>query len=329
MMSFLKKHIKWFCDAIRENNIESLSAHAALFIIISFIPFIAILLLILQKVNISSTIIINWLLTVFPQSVADYINEILRSSVISTTGIISVSVITFIWIASSGMRVIIRGLNKIYNVKESRNFILLRLIAMVYIVAFAVAIALTAVLLVFGSTLYAYILENTNQIIVVILSKFKSLFGFILLSILFFIMFITVSKKKIKPLYNLAGAVISAAGWVIFSYFFSIFVDNFSNYPQIYGSLATIVIVAYWLYTCMIILFIGAEISMWLQYSGIKKDIKELLSGEDSKKETRRLKLDKNPPELSLPLGGLERKAKTKDSLTIETKPEEINDSGK
>ena len=72
---------------------------------------------------------------------------------------------------------------------------------------------------------------------------------------------------------------------VLFSFFFSVFVENFANYATIYGSLAALVILMVWLYACMFILLIGGEIAMWLQHSGINRDVSDL------KTERRRRKL--------------------------------------
>ena len=75
--------------------------------------------------------------------------------------------------------------------------------------------------------------------------------------------------------HNLAGAAFSAAGWVLFSFFFSIFVERFSDF-SLYGSLATLVILMFWLFSCMYIMFLGAEVSMWLETSSIGMDVKNL-----------------------------------------------------
>ena len=62
----------------------------------------------------------------------------------------------------------------------------------------------------------------------------------------------------------------------MFSFFFSVFVENFSNYATLYGSLAAIVILMMWLYFCMFILLIGGQVAMWLQNSSILCDLHTL-----------------------------------------------------
>ena len=84
-----------------------------------------------------------------------------------------------------------------------------------------------------------------------------------------------------------SGAAFGAGGWVLFSYFFSLFVENFSNF-SIYGSLATLVILMFWLFFCMYILFLGGEVSMWLATSGLAQDVLTLLRPKPKKYKMKR-----------------------------------------
>ena len=59
----------------------------------------------------------------------------------------------------------------------------------------------------------------------------------------------------------LPGALISTVGWIGCSYGFSIYFNDFGNYSYMYGSLAAIALSFLWLYICMCILFMGAELN--------------------------------------------------------------------
>ena len=52
----------------------------------------------------------------------------------------------------------------------------------------------------------------------------------------------------------------------------------------------------FWLFSCMYILFLGAEVSMWLEHSGIAADLKNL---EKKRRKRRRHKPDRKPPPTS------------------------------
>ena len=103
-----------------------------------------------------------------------------------------------------------------------------------------------------------------------------SMMGEVLMLLFFWLMFIAIPRRQVSWKNAFWGAAFAAAGWVLFSTFFSIFVENFSNYATIYGSLAAIVILMMWLFICMYILLIGGELAVWLQTSSIKSDMRRV-----------------------------------------------------
>ena len=81
--------------------------------------------------------------------------------------------------------------------------------------------------------------------------------------VLFFEMvYIAVPDRKSGIIEELPGALISAVGWIGFSYLYSFYIDNFSNYANIYGSLTAVVLMMLWLYFCMYIMLFGAEVNV-------------------------------------------------------------------
>ena len=60
---------------------------------------------------------------------------------------------------------------------------------------------------------------------------------------------------------SIPGAMFSALGWLVFSYVFSLYIDNFANMTYMYGSLTAFIILMLWVYFCIYIFFIGAEIN--------------------------------------------------------------------
>lgn len=263
-------------NRIARDRLDSTAAHSSFFLIISFLPFVALLLTLMQRIHFSSGMtIIEALIDMFPESVAGYVQEMFPNA-LDSGGMLSVAIIMALWSSSMGMVAIIKGLDQIYEVKETRNFILLRVMAIIYVLLLAIVILVTAALLVFGSTIYNYLLRHSSPFFANLLINFKSVVGFVLLFLFFTLMYTFLPRRKVKFVHNLAGAAFGAGGWVLFSFFFSLFVENFSNF-SIYGGLATLVILMYWLFFCMYITFLGAEVSMWLETSGIDDDLKNAI----------------------------------------------------
>ncbi len=290
MPKLLKKHAKWFMDRVTRDRLDSTAAHSSFFLIFSFLPFIAFLLTLMQRIHFSSGVtMIEAVIGLFPESVAAYVQELFPSA-LESSSVLPVALITAVWSSSMGMVAVIKGLDQIYEVEETRNYIALRLMALLYVVLLAIVILITAALLVFGSTIYKYLLEHSPPFFATLLMNFKSLVGFVLLMILFTLMYTFLPRRRIKFVHNLAGAAFGAVGWVLFSFFFSLFVENFSNF-SIYGGLATLVILMYWLFFCMYIMFLGAEVSMWLETGGIQNDLKN--RAKKRKKQKAREKREK------------------------------------
>ena len=64
--------------------------------------------------------------------------------------------------------------------------------------------------------------------------------------------------------HHVPGAILSAAGWMIFSYAFSVYIDEYSGFSNTYGSLTTVILMMLWLYFGMYITLIGAEFNQLL-----------------------------------------------------------------
>lgn len=269
MIKSIINSLKLIITKIKDDNISAFSAQAALFIIVSFFPFTMLLLSLLQYTPLTR----STLMTIFNQAlptginsmVISIIDEIYRSSLSAT--LISVTAITTLWSAGKGFIAIIRGLNSVYEIKESRNYFFLRITATIYTLVFAIMIIGTIVLFVFGNQLYLWITNRFTVLkdLALLIISLRTLVGLIVLIVFFLIIYTVIPNRKSKILNQLPGAIVSAAGWMGFSYAFSFYIDNFSNYSSMYGSLTAIVLFILWLYFCMYILFIGAEINIALE----------------------------------------------------------------
>ena len=283
-MRLVKKHFQWFCKRVARDRIDSSAAHSSFYLIISFLPFLALLLTLMQRVHLADGIsAIETVLDLAPERVSAVVRELIPGP-LDSSGLVPIAIIMAAWSSSMGMVAVIKGLDQIYEVKKRRGYVHNRLLGFVYVLLLAAVILITAALLVFGRTIYNYLLRRSSAFFARLLIDFKSLVGFALLIAFFTLLYTFLPRRRVKFIHNLAGAAFSAAGWVLFSFFFSLFVENFSNF-SIYGSLATLVILMYWLFSCMYILFLGAEVSMWLETSGVQRDLRAAWKRRRQRKE--------------------------------------------
>lgn len=259
--------IRMVCRKVTDDYVPTFSAQAAFFIFISFFPFVMFLLTLIQYLPVTESELLALIRSVLPSGINTYIASIVHDIYFQPAKtIISITAITTLWSASRGFLAVVKGLNTVYGINETRNYIRLRITSAIYTLAFAVIIVVSLGLLVFGNRLYLIISTQfplVNDLAVAIIGL-RTIFSLALYTGFFLLLYIVIPNRKTKFLNELPGAMIAATGWMLYSYLYSIYIDNFARYSAMYGSLTAIVLLMLWLYFCMYILFIGAEINVLL-----------------------------------------------------------------
>ena len=256
--------VKYFLRKISASRISAYSAQTAYFMFLSLIPHIMLLLSLLQLFGNTGEELTKTISEISPGILGEFINkyviEIISDGRLTPT---IISAVLLLWSASRGVFSIIGGLNSVYELKEMRKYLWVRFLSIFYTLAFIIIVCGVLLIIVFGDTL----IELSNSFfpnlkgLVYIISSLRFIIGFIILVLFFSIVYKSMPCRKMKFIDQIPGAVIAGAGWVSFSILFSFYVDNFSNYANVYGSLTAIIVLMLWLYTCMYIMFIGAEIN--------------------------------------------------------------------
>jgi len=260
--------IKGFTNRLKDDHISAFSAQAAFFLIMSIVPFLSLLLTLIKYLPISQGMLLDTVINVTPVPFEPLVTTILEELFAKSNGaILSVSVLVAIWSAAKGVLAIVRGLQAVYHVNESRNYFVLRFISAIYTVIFVTAIILTLLLLVFSNQIYYALKKDfpTAADFISVFIKQKFLLALCLLTLFFLVVYKLVRRSNNSFISLIPGAVIAALSWIVFSYAFSVYIDKFSDFSYTYGSLTTIVLLMLWVYFCMYLLFIGAEINSYFE----------------------------------------------------------------
>lgn len=273
------------------DNLTAYAAQAAFFIFISIFPFVMLFLNLIKYIPVFSTENIENLSLPFlsPQIESVIKGIITEANSYSSGALISITTIAILWACSKGVLGIIYGLNSIYKTTEKRSFIHLRLVAVFYTIGLIVALVIVLILMVFGNRILDLAVQSislpislTNAVRVI---RWLVTFGFLILFFMF--LYTVIPERKTKFKNELPGAVISAVGWIGFSVLYSFYIDNFGNQSKVYGSLTAIILFLLWMYICMIILFVGAEVNDIIQEHNFIVLIKEMKEEKRQKKKIR------------------------------------------
>lgn len=74
-----------------------------------------------------------------------------------------------------------------------------------------------------------------------------------------------VSKRKIDRYRTFPGALIAMIGIVGMSYVFSVFIGESAKYPLVYGSLASVILLMFWLFMSCEVIYMGAAFNITLR----------------------------------------------------------------
>lgn len=262
-------------DRFSRDEISVYAAQASLFIIIASFPFLMLILTLIQFIpSVNKSDLLAILVRLMPDMLDALVVGIVDDLYVkSPATILSITALTALWSSAKGMMSIEQGLNRIYGFTVRRNYILRRLICAGYTLIFMLACIVSLVLLVFGSTLQKLILKVLPFLAHITYSviSFRSFLSMVLLLTCFIGLYTILPWKKQNPWHQLPGAMFTTIGWLAFSYAFSLYFSHFSRFSYMYGSLTAIVLMMLWLYFCICILFMGAEINYYLEDAGPQK----------------------------------------------------------
>ena len=173
------------------------------------------------------------------------------------------SLIFSIWFPMRSTGCLMHSLRKAFGRSAPENILLGQLRTLLFTIWMIFVIGLTLALVVVGRRAL-YFLSGFLPLS----ETFISVWGYLRFIILGLVMAISLgilyqlALGQRRPLREvLPGVGSSLAAWLLLSMAFSYYVENMARYAQLYGSIATIVVVLLWLYMSGQVLILGAELS--------------------------------------------------------------------
>ncbi len=254
-------------ERIRDMQIPTHAANAGYFIVLSVFPALVLLLSLLRYTSLDTSDLLSGLQGFLPEALMNAAEKLIISMYAHTgAAMVSVSAVSALWSASRGIYGLLTGLNTIYGVREDRSYVHTRLISVLYTFLFLLVLLVTLILGVFGKSILES-LPPAKGMLGRFLTEAVDLRFFLMLLLqtaLFTAMFMVLPNRKNGFRESLPGAMLASAGWLIFTRLFSFYVEHFSNYSSIYGSVYAVALSMLWLYFCLSILFYGGALNCLL-----------------------------------------------------------------
>lgn len=259
--------IRGFLKRFNEDHVGAYAAQSAYFILLSFIPFVLLLVTLVQYTPLTQEIVTDALVGLVPTEFSSFIKGIVSEVFGKSPAFVPLSAVIALWSAGKGINSLTNGLNCIYRVEETRGYVINRLRSTLYTLIFVLAVALTLILLVFGNQIQAGIAAKFPMIAKVtsFIIGMRTFITLAMLCAVFLLIYKFVPNRRASFKSQFPGAIVSSVAWSIFSLAFSIYIDFAPGTVNMYGSLTTLVLIMLWLYFCMWIVLIGAEINSYFE----------------------------------------------------------------
>ena len=261
--------IKDVLDIIYRDRVSVYAAQASFFVITSSVPFISLLIaifgLFLPEANDLSHLSIPII-----EDVSKGISVIFSSIMLDlkdapSVSLLSISAVTTLWTASRGIAAIRQGIETVYGTDKTSGYVRHRMTSILTTLLFIVSLTVITVLLLFGDKLISLISGYISVHLTDLFELLRMPALALVMAVFFTAMYCSIAAKSSyvshKVWRHIPGGLFSSVGWLVFSYLYSLYINHFPGASKVYGSLSAVCLIMLWLYFCMMILLLGAELN--------------------------------------------------------------------
>ncbi len=260
-VAVIRQSIKGFV----EHDMTTYAAALAYHVLFSLFPFIIFLIALCSFFELSD--FFDWLRqqarAVLPQPAMEQVNRVIDELQLPQKGLLSFGVITALWLASRGIRAIMSALNAAYQTRESRPVWIRYPLSVIYTLGIAAMLLASAGLLIIGPQAMQWVAQQVGleQLFVTLWTWLRWPAALLLTSLA--IAFIYYVAPNVAHRFRLIspGSVLAVVVWLAASIGFGYYVQNFSNYSVMYGSIGAVIVLLLYLYISAAALLYGAEVN--------------------------------------------------------------------
>lgn len=287
------KTIKNIIQSVLDNDFFGMASEMGFMLCIGICPFMLFLTALFGWIGKHSFMgpIFIFMQNVVPSDALNVINTVLNEIFFYSKGGI-IAIIGFcitLFLSTNTMAIIAKGLNRAYKVKETRNFIYSRLLALVMVFVHTLVLFLSITLIVFGKVIIKFLVtyigmtQHLANIMLFVRWPIAFLTLFILAYLSYYILPDLSGNERLRRHSAFPGTIFFCISWLLGSWAFSIYINNLHTYNFVYGTIASFAIMMMWMYYTSLLILIGGEINSQL-YQKLERKY-EILAQRKTKTE--------------------------------------------
>ena len=258
-------------SGISEDRILLVAAGTTFYLLLALFPALAAFVSLYGFVSDPTTIAehVAFLGGVLPSGGLDIIKGQLQSLASQESGALSFGFLSglaiALWSANNGIKSLFEGMNVAYGETEKRGFVRLNLLSMAFTLgAMLIAIGLIVSVGVVPALLALVSLDGWTETLVRVL-RWPLLVVMVGIGMAILYRF-GPSRERAKWRWLSWGAVVATVVWLVASWGFSFYLQNFADYNATYGTLGAVIGFMMWTWISVNILLVGAELNAELEH---------------------------------------------------------------
>jgi len=256
----------FFWKGLMEGAITTRASSLAFNFFLAFFPSIIVFFTLIPYIPIEGLqeTLMELLGTVLPPSTNEITFQTLEDIINNPRGgLLSVGFILALYFSTNGINSLIEAFNASYHIREIRPLIQQRILSLGLTLLLSVMLIIAIGLIIFGTVVVNYLVNveiiTASAANLIIYGKWMVMLTMLFcgISILFHLSPALKSKWKLFS----PGSIFATIFIIITSIGFNYYIQNFSQYNKIYGSIGTLMIILLWMYFNSIILLTGFELN--------------------------------------------------------------------
>ncbi len=251
--------LELYVIGVLKGTLTTRASSIAFSFFLSLFPFLIFVLNIIPFVpidNVESTFS-SFFLSIAPSEAQDFLNSVLydiqskpRGGLLSTTFVLSM------FFMANGVNAIFGGFSESVHITLSRHFVR----QYIYALGVGVLLGILFLISIAGYLFFELLLAETFDFGFELSPWIRIVFFMVMAYLVSAILFYFGTHRGFTSFFS-TGAIVTTCLFALTSYGFGVYIDNFSSYNQLYGSIGAILILMLYIWLNAIVLLLGFELN--------------------------------------------------------------------
>ena len=243
-----------------------LAAQLAFYFLLAVFPALIFLVALLSYLPVESALYaaVNRLDPIVPSDVLALIRAQVDQVVAGSGGhLLTLGIGGAIWSSSSAMTAIITALNRAYDIEEWRPWWKTRLLSIALTIGLAVFVVAAFALVVMGGGLgrWSAAWLGLGETFTAIWPWLQWPLAIVLVVLAIDLIYVLAPNATTEWVWITPGSLLAAGLWLLASFGFRVYVQNFADYSAVYGTIGGVIVLMLWFYLGGFALLVGAELN--------------------------------------------------------------------